>query len=189
MWHLGAINTVPNALTTVPYLIEVDNTSISNQDYGTFASTAIDRVMIAWHQRGRYRSTNYAPVVILNDMRVVGGYSTSVASMLTAENHATSYALLTVQAQSKQSINQFFCCQNIRIGNAGGSETYWESAGQSVEYPGAYSEADLRVQFKISSGLLGFYIDSGASDTVLLDGTSFNMGDFHEVLHCGSARR
>jgi hypothetical protein len=118
------------------------------------------------------------PIHKLNTLILIGGNTAKPTNCADLVLFALNMGLNTVLAQNNLSDGQYFILQSFQIGN-GSKPTNWQSRNQSIEFPGAYSEADLNIAARIPKSGLAFTLYASSSDTIDLTNTTINFGDYH----------
>ncbi len=182
LWKIDALNTRPSgAVFAHPAVIEVEG-GFEDSEVGTVNSTVIGGIthsVLGGRADTSYQNNVVRELYILKTMVIVGGASAFPANMSTAIECAQINDLRLIDNQQFQGQSQFFCATNIQVGN-GSLSTYWNSYTQSIEFPAAYSESELEIQFKLSAGKLKFSINLASGDYLEIANTTFNMGNFHK---------
>lgn len=191
LWSCGGSDAVPNVAKGIfPTLIEIGGGfELSDEDVGTFDPTDVDKIVYGNYTAEQFEGQYFGPVYKLQTMIMLGGSSALPCDMASCLDAAKASLLNTVQDQSGQTTGQFYCLQNITIGDGGTTDVDWDSTQQSVEYPGAsdVTASTPRPQAQISSASLTFKIDAGTGNSVVIQSQVFSMGDFHNhVVTSGS---
>ena len=127
------------------------------------------------------------PIHKLNTLILIGGNTVKPTNCSDLVLFAPNMGLNTVLAQNNLSDGQYFILQSLQIGN-GSKQTNWQSNNQSIEFPGAYSEAELNIAARIPKSGLSFTIYASSSDTIAPTNTTINFGDYHTAtIHASSS--
>lgn len=184
IWALGGKDALPNMSRGIyPTLIDMNETSLAFQNYGTFDITSCSKFVVGARVGNTFENQTFGPIYKMQTMKILGGTSTIPSSFSNAQEIAEANGYFSVQAQGGQTIGQFFCLHNIQIGNGGSDSVYWDSTNQSVEYPSApdLTNFPVRPQALIGSARLSLIVDAGTGKTVILANQVFNMGDYHNI--------
>ena len=180
LWAMGGENATPNVRKGVFPALFQHGAGFEYEDYGTFDVTDCSHVVVGQNQAASQQLYYMGCIYKLQTMKVLGGNVTAPASMNTALEVAATGILNTVLDQSGQTSGQFYCCHKIQVGNGGTDAVYWDSTNQAFEFPAAASVVPpLRPQAQINASTLGFVVDAGTGNTVILANQVINGGDLH----------
>ena len=184
VWKIAASNTIVRPdLAVLPYVFDTSKTVDAALKFtvgsGSHDLTAVGRIVLGCTPTNGSVST-YGMIRKLNVMPIIGGSTNRPASYGTAERHARLSGINTVQGQFRQTDNQFFTLQSIRIGSGTTTKpTIFDSNGKSISFAGAYDEDGLFVAGNIAQGALDHEIYAGDDDYINLSNTFVNLGDAH----------
>lgn len=188
MYCFNAEDTVPYAGDGFfPYLIQMRNSSNTPNDYefdetGTFNVTSNNRVIMAMAHEANYCNAPYGPLYLLRDAEILGGSSSDTINFSDVKKICQTSMLNSMQDQGGQALGQYYCTQILTIGNGGNNAIYWDSTGQSIEYPSAFNTTLKRYQAQIDSATLKLEIDAGTGTDVKMNSNTINMGNYHKFV-------
>ena len=153
---------------------------IDTSGAGSLNWSSVKHIMHGWKPTlYNALACGFGPLYIANTLTMLGGSSTLPCSFDDCAKSTIAGALNTVRNQSGQTTGQFFSLQDIQIGD-GTDEVYWKSQYQSIEFPQAYDYANGIVQVQADAAAFELSIYASSSDTIDLDITTLNMGNFHK---------
>ena len=183
-FRLAAEDTVVRPTNGIfPYIF--DSSSSGNYQThtggtGTLDLTSVNRLAIACIPTSSNQAA-FGWLYQLNNFVLVGGSTTTKASLADIADHTSKVGLRTVQNQSGQSTSQYNCAQSIQIGNGGTNTTIAKFTGQACGFLSAFDATTKFVHGNVEPGAFSFIIYPGASDNFDFSGYTITCGDNHKV--------
>lgn len=167
----------------IPIVLEVDGGfHIASETKGTVGSSLLQNIThfsIAGPSDQRFSQNMLAFMYRLNTMILLGGSSSFPCNFEIAIRHALTGSLRTILNQGQQSTSQYFCLQNVQIGN-GTYNTTFDCSRNAIAYPGTYNENERRINVQANAGSFEFSIYASSGCNIDFSSSTFDMGNFHK---------